>query len=472
MEYSLKAEKDKKYLRVQDVVSSEENLRGGLNEVVGKNVDEKITWRQFFKFLRRSMSKGTLLLFEEKNGRFSFEWIDRKEKTVRRAELDSSSHLEISFLKKLKHYKAFFDKEGFFIQRRAVRKGCRSGVKSLKQCIDIITFHNKKGVMAKDTNYDRAAQIYDILDHYSALIKYLPVAKPTSFKIVEKALGLIFGIASSLMLALCLLPVLTHEFVFGMIFVPCSILLMSFPSMIVDYSFGCLIDKSAMNIKEELEEKYGQQIMKGKNRKPGLIDWIDRDIAFLKQSSDKIVDEFEQVAIDYSMAVNRQLKDSTDIVDRYSYCNWLLDIEAATFLKGAGNGFKKKLSFIDDKRLLEMLEFLGWDEKFGISGFVTRMCELIRDVRYMNYEGCEVEICSIIKLTLRGIVVMDSEDVDALRELLDEERLVIEEASRKKLMAADYEKENCSLQREVQLDKIATTLETGRSLPFKPIDKK
>lgn len=457
MEYIFKIQDE--HVNILDVIRSDESLRNNLNVCVGSRIDKLVSTKRIFDDIFSGLVKGTILSFECRDGKYFFEWIDESSQNfqILHAEI-SIQDITSKFVHRMNWYKSLFDEQLFMTEKRAARKILNnSSDPELRDSLTKLKQYRRTG----DTTVfgDSMSEEYEQIKKYRSIIRHYSFNDPVSvlfkkFFFVSMAiiLSLLFGGLVELLMEGQIVTVLFGIPSFGII---------SF--FFHAFSEHCMLhqnDKMLANIIKKLEPSIESET---KTKKAGFVDWIDKDLNFLKRLGEdpgNYVRELENLACDYSAVVNMSLAGENVKLNRRAYCNYLLDIEAELYGGVNMEGFKKGGTFITEQRLHEMIEFLGYNSMYGVKGYIDRMSNLIAEVCRMNYEGCEKEICLLIKTALAGIENAHTGDAEVVRKLLEEEYAILKEANSKRVSAeqAEHRRYENALKRNE--DGLSETLDT------------
>ncbi len=468
MEYIFKIQDD--HVNILDVIRSDETLRNNLNVCVGSRIDKSVSTKRIFDDIFSGLIKGTILSFECRDGKYFFEWIDDSSQSlgVLHAEI-SIEDITPKFVHRMNWYKSLFDEQLFMTEKRAARK-------ILKNCSDPELGDSltklKQYRRTGDTTVfgDSMSGEYEHIKKYRSVIKHYSFNDPVSV-LFKKFFFVSMAIILSLFFGGFVEFLMKGQIVTVLFGIPSIGVINFFFQAFSEHCMQHQNEKMLANIIKKLEPSIESET---KTKKVGFVDWIDKDLKFLKrlgEDSENYVHELENLACYYSAAVNMSLTDENVKLNRRAYCNCLLDIEAELYGEVNVEGFKKGGTFITEQRLHEMIEFLGYNTKYGIDGYIDRMSNIIAEVCRMNYEGCEKEVCLLIKLTLMGIENAHTGDAEGVKKLLEEEYAILKEANSKRTRAeqAEHRRYEDALKRKE--DGLSETLDTpGKRLSYEKLN--
>lgn len=484
MKYRVLKLNDDKFC-IMDVLQTSEKLFKRNNIFYGIHVEDVITRKELFKKFRYPTKNSQVLGMDREGDVVYIQYVEVVEgKTIFHRDSLELIDLDERTLNKIDKFILKFKKNRpkklAFIAKSILAKSNMDDpfVRSARYIEDA----SKHPYDIKSVSEEEAKVLYEYMIKLSRfqgidLIKYVPMKRINKDGSSLKAAILEFILSISI---IPLIGYLSYINMYGF----SSTFLVAFMSYIGfsvwqddNYALSCkeaFFDRLLVSMAEEYKIDLQQIIDKeySHSATPSFVDFIIRDLKYneIKIKSPKIQALLENLAQDYSNSKRHEELFGSKPVDKEKYMSTLLDIEMAMYSSCKRYGLMSKRDLTVNKgHIFERLRFLGWgtEEIYG-NFFVREMMKAVDRISEHPYEGCEVELQSLVKLATK--LGFKSSKIDTDYEELYETISEIEDAADYKLAQARALEEEV-LEAEKQEEKVCQkeVLSTGRSMEFKPL---
>ncbi len=192
----------------------------------------------------------------------------------------------------------------------------------------------------------------------------------------------------------------------------------------IDRAIELCLYKLELEYADEID--FSKKITSSKDK--GLVDFVEDDL-----SKCAYIDEDALRSLTRSYSKNRDAEffDGGTVVNKYDYLLRLIEAEIAMCSKNSKRGYMDRDSFINDNVVLERWRFVGFDiEKVQGNEFAREILDGVRSIQAARYEGCEVDILNLLKLSIQYI--RGEQDVEYLKNSLE---FILANASLKREMS-------------------------------------
>lgn len=393
-------------LVISDVQFAEEKLAEGYNERKGTQVFIEMPITEFLGRLAMGiMSRQSIAKFEvNREGRCEIEWLERTEsnailhRDVIELTFDDGLVNELSFLTAMFHI--FREKSRKNVLSKLLKNENREDI--FLQCWDALV-NFKDGHSLDKYDEKDITRMYHYIREHLHYFDFCPVVPNTKLSNVRKS-NMFIKVAMVFLSLGFIRAILLGDFIR-------IVSIIIFGIMAKDIYRGNknrekqLTMETVTSIKDtferEIDVAYLKELEMEKSheaKKSGLIDFIERDLSFLASHPEYNFDSEEMSALAQEYSYDYWASPITDS-EKADYIESFLMLEAEMYRRNPYVGMMSGTPHIGFEYFYEVFEYLGWSkEEVREDDFIREVRSVMRTVIENPYEGCEVELVTLISL--------------------------------------------------------------------------
>lgn len=421
MKYIMSCSENSNKVTIMDVQRPAEKLKGDLGSKIGDVVNVMTTSEKLLKRINKMLrSKKSISKFEiDDNNLLYIDWIESEGENFKEHEdiIDISSVKDFELRKSLLTIASKFAKN---------KKKHREGVAKRKdkyakkdslfyRCHSIILEYTRKGRINKNLSEKSAAELYRyMVDNRDMLVGRLMFPYSKRAKDSENLkFGLILTEAI-LMIANIGALMSSFKFVNALAVFGVGLTTIGYTGVVCNRNKNNWHNELYTHVLKDLRSAYNLdyskalEIIKEVDMRPeGLVDFIDKDLSYLKLNkleNAEDVRRLQELADCYSASYHEDVYGLAKL-DKFEYADKLVDVEIDMYSKNPR--FGRMIASgpkVNIDTLYQRLKFLGWDDRAVRSDiFLKTIISIIDSIIIKPYEGCEVEIMSLIKIAQKYV---------------------------------------------------------------------
>lgn len=434
MQYKISTCNNGKDLLIQDIIEPDERLSDSTQGIrYGVNVSVTMPLKDFLRKIRRAMLSFKTITSYSLTDDLKIGWMEYGDRVYTIHE-DS---FELDFEDSLAMREALAKYENEFYtrivsataDRVASRVFCWANSSSLdKKCMNHMYRYSKNRSLADNITHREA---FDMAIH---LIENEEIFKHSVMKSPNNRIGGYEFSSKILLLCSCIITLTSGISTFAF-----SSIIMKLINAIL-FLFSLVVDGLSLNVmvyardswkkdmfddfvkaffkKNDISLEEVSEFIRSKNtdeKIEGIVDFVHEDIVtayYMGTETKRFIDDLHSISEDYSCERHEELVGEGTPADRVKYLLKLSRIEEQIFSANGRIGrIKREEMRLTSDDLFKRLKYLGWNKaKVSYNTFLDDILCAVRAIEKDPYEGCEVDIASLIGIAVRYVSAFDDPD--------------------------------------------------------------
>ncbi len=423
MRYKVSYKENLNVYIIEDVLTCDERLLDGQNERYGTRAYEEYDGKRLFKRFRQAIwSRRKIMRLDYANGKFNVDWVEYRngEAILHNDTLEFESETAcpgfVSLMSKLIAVYSQVERETKFKIAKVLMRKANDG-DMVKRCSDLLVNGKSKN---EGADVKATTEMYDYIKNRENLFSYGPQKLPfyirfqldiayfLTYVLLAMAVSILGAcFASGLFLDgvwLFLLGVYMFNLENGL----CT--------RLKDMYYSQAFQKRMKEIECDIDMDYLKELRKAKTDGEGeysLADFLEKDIEYIHNHPGCQYDEgvFRALGKEYASAKFEELIAPETKVEKADYLERMCDLEVEMYATNRRYGLMNGQPAVLYQRLFDVLVYLGWSmDEIKKDRFVLEVIGAMKPIIENAYEGCEVELSSLIKVAVQYARCFDVHD--------------------------------------------------------------
>lgn len=433
MKYKISFNNGKDIL-IQDIIGPDERLSYSTQgRRYGENISVTMSLKEFLGNIRRAMLSFKTIISYTLTDDLKIGWVEYGDRTytIHKDTFEFDFEDQVIIKEALAKYENEFYTRvvSATAERVANRVFCWAPSNSLdKKCINHIYRYSRNSSVADNITHREA------FDLAVRLIENEEVFRHSVMKSPNNRIGGYEFSSKILLLCSCIITLTTgiSTFAFSSIIMKSIIAILFLFSLVVDgLSLNVMVYArdswkkemfddfvKAFFKKNDISLEEVSEFIRSKNtdeKIEGIVDFVHEDIVtayYMGTETRKFINDLHGISDDYSHERHEELVGGGTPADRVKYLLKLSRIEESIFSANGRIGrIKREEMRLTSDDLFKRLKYLGWSKsRISYNTFLDDILCAVRAIEKDPYEGCEVDIASLIGIAVRYVSAFDDPD--------------------------------------------------------------